>query len=129
MNIKEIIKNFALLLASVILSYIIAEYFYNQIYSLIYGKSTGGGLFYVYEEAAKSIAVMVLNFIFFTSLNFTAFGGPKKYWWIGILLIPAIIFEVYFGLETIYIPITIGLIGWVIGFLVSKVLMKMKKAQ
>lgn len=61
-----------------------------------------------------------LSYVFFLTLIFTLFGGEKKYWWIGILLIPAAIFEVYFDAEHIYFPIILGLVGWLIGTLILK---------
>ena len=63
----------------------------------------------------------IFSYIFFVLLVFTAFGDSKKYWWIGILLIPAVIFELYFDSERIYIPIVAGLLGWLIGFAIYKV--------
>ena len=63
-----------------------------------------------------------LAYVFFLPLLFTAFGGQKKYWWIGILLLPAAAFEIYFDWAHIYFPIIIGLIGWFIGFGISRLL-------
>ena len=61
-----------------------------------------------------------LSFLFFLTLFFTAFGTKNKYWWIGILLIPAAIAEVYLDREHIYIPIALALLGWVIGFPIAR---------
>ncbi len=56
-----------------------------------------------------------LAYIFSLTLLFTAFGGAKKYWWIGVALIPAVFFEVYFDLQHLYFPIAIGLVAWLVG--------------
>ena len=65
-------------------------------------------------------------FIFFLTLLFTAFGGAKKYWWIGILLIPAALFEAYFDLPHIYFPAVLGVIGWFLGLLLFKIVNRAK---
>lgn len=124
-KIIGIITNLALLCLAIFFSYLFAGRFYDSIYSFIYGSSAGG-LFIVYEKVAEFLTVLVLSSIFFISLIFTAFGDSTKYWWVGILLIPAVAFELYFDLEHIYIPIAIGLIGWIIGFIVSKIVAKLK---
>jgi|SRR3989344_52865 len=59
-------------------------------------------------------------FILFLIIIFVAFGGPRKYWWIAILLVPAAVFEIYFDLEHIYFPIALGLVGWSVGYLIAK---------
>ena len=61
-----------------------------------------------------------LSYIFFLTLLFTAFGARNKYWWIGILLIPAALVEIYLDLPHIYIPIALALLGWLIGFGIAK---------
>jgi hypothetical protein len=114
----KIIKNLSLLLISFILSYLVSGLFFGKIYEVLYGGSSG--LFIIYEGIAKLFFVFVLVFIFSMVLLFTAFGDRKKYWWIGILLIPAALFEIYFDFQHIYIPILLGLIGWGIGFGIRK---------
>ena len=68
-----------------------------------------------------------LSYIFFLTLLFTAFGGEKKYWWMGVLLIPVAIFELYFDSAHIYFPIALGLAGWLIGFLLAKLIANFAK--
>ncbi len=92
-----------------------------------------GDLYYRLFPSPTSVFVANFNFligiplayIFFLFLIFTAFGDNKKYWWIGILLIPAVLFELYFDLEHIYIPIVFGVAGWLLGFLISKLFQKL----
>ena len=121
--LMKIMRNLVLLFGSMIISYFLAGYFYHSLYGFVYGDSDGG-FFAIYVEAAKVLIILVLSFIFFTPLLFTSFGDSKKYWWIAISLIPALFFEIYFGLGYIYIPIIAGLIGWGIGFTISRVVSK-----
>lgn len=122
--IKSVMMNLVLLGIAIIFSYYFSGYLYDPIYSLIYAKSDGG-FFAIYVQAAKFLAILIIAFIFSLLLIFTALGDSKKYWWIGVLLIPAVLFELYFDLEHIYIPIVVGLIGWVIGFGISKLTKKL----
>ncbi|MBI5734175.1 MAG: hypothetical protein HY973_04530 [Candidatus Kerfeldbacteria bacterium] len=92
-------------------------------------SSPAGGLYYKFFGPSTSfidftsLVGLPLSYIFFLTLILTAFGGTKKYWWIGILLIPAAAFEVYFDWGHIYFPITVGLIGWLIGLGIYKLLL------
>ncbi|MDP3935309.1 MAG: hypothetical protein Q8Q46_03790 [Candidatus Giovannonibacteria bacterium] len=115
-DLKNLIKNLAILIVASLISYYFSYYF-GQLYNyFIYSGSTFVDL--------TGVIGLPLSYIFFLTLLFTAFGGSKKYWWIGILFIPAVIFEVYFDLAHIYFPIILGLLGWLLGFLVSKFLPK-----
>ena len=108
-------RHFSLLLITAVLTYLTAFYagsFYCRII-----PCEGG---WIGGDAIDYIIGLPLSFVLFLTFLFTAFGGTKKYWWIGILLIPAFVFELYFDLTHIYFPILLGLGGWVLGFLVSK---------
>lgn len=85
-----------------------------------YGRVFGGGTWVDFS----SVIGLPLSYLFFLPLLFTAFGDKHKYWWIGLLSIPALAFELYFDLEHIYVPIILALLGWVIGLGISKVLVK-----
>ncbi|MDP3784697.1 MAG: hypothetical protein Q8R12_01310 [bacterium] len=122
-DLKNLIKNLAILFVVLVLAY----FFANQVGSLYayffpQQGGGGGGLFAISDAFAVGLMGIPLSYIFFLALFFTAFGGSKKYWWMGILLIPAVVFEVYFDLEHIYFPIILGLAGWLLGFLVSKII-------
>src|SRR3989344_1571833 len=108
------LKKFTILLIVLLVS----NYFSTTATNL-YDKFFDSGSSFVNLDALVGFP---LAYVFFLSLLFTAFGGAKKYWWLGILLIPAAAFEVYFDLEHIYFPIILGLAGWVLGYLVSKFL-------
>ena len=113
--------NIAEFVAALILSYFLAFYM-GGIYSYFFPQA--GGLFTIPEKTGYFIIGLPLSYIFFLTFFFTTFGWKQKYWWVGILLIPAVAFEVYFDLPHIYFPIVLGLAGWLLGFLISKFLPK-----
>ena len=104
---KNILKNLGLLLISLGVSYLAASFTGNTYQKLF--KDYGSWI------DVSSLIGLPLAYIFFLILLFTAFGGAKKYWWIGVGLIPAVLFEVYFDLQHLYFPIAIGLVGWLVG--------------
>ena len=116
----KIIKNILLLFLVLILSYFFSVYFGNLYKIITHDYGTWIDL--------SSIVGIHYGYVFFLLFIFTVFGDSTKYWWIGILFIPTLIFETYFDLryQYIYIPIVIGLIGWVIGFVISKIIDKLK---
>lgn len=75
----------------------------------------------------RGIAGLPFAYIFFLFLLFTTFGKKGKYWWAGILVLPAIAFEVYFDLVHLYFPIALGIIGWMIGIGIAKIIHYYKK--
>lgn len=92
---------------------------FSSLYAIrLYGVFFNQGSTFVRLDA---LAGFPLAYTFFLPLLFTAFGGNKKYWWVGILLIPAAIFEIYFDLSHIYFPVLLGLAGWLIGFPLAKI--------
>ena len=95
-----------------------ASYFLSGLAGLWYEKLFPGPT--IADVNISPLLGLPLSYIFFLFLLFTAFGGNKKYWWLGILLIPAAVFELYFDLEHIYFPILLGLLGWVLGWLLTK---------
>ncbi|MBI5734180.1 MAG: hypothetical protein HY973_04555 [Candidatus Kerfeldbacteria bacterium] len=98
---------------------LLCSYLFSPLAGELYDKvvrSVGGWIDF------RPLIGLPAAFIFFLPLLFTAFGGLKKYWWIGILLLPAAAFEVYFDWAHIYFPIAIGLIGWLLGLGISRLL-------
>lgn len=123
-DLKSLIKNLTILIVVLVLAYFSAIYFGN-FYEYFFPQSDSGGSFFsIPREAGEWLLGLPLSYIFFLALLFTAFGGSKKYWWIGVLLIPAVIFEVYFDFSHIYFPIALGAIGWLLGFLIQKLLLR-----
>ena len=114
------IKNIFLLVLSLAGGYLLGRLF-STIY-LNFFPGSGGSFI-----DGRALIALPLNYIFSIFVLFTAFGDSKKYWWIGILLLPAILFELYFDLIHIYFPIVVGLAGWGLGLGVEKVVAKLKK--
>lgn len=114
-------KNIIILIVVLVLTYFSAEPA-GKFYADFLNLPTGFGSFIAPSYTYNFFDGFPLVYIFFLILLFTAFGGNKKYWWIGILLIPAVIFEVYFDLAHIYFPIALGILGWLLGWAVSKLL-------
>src|SRR3989344_4165899 len=121
---KDFLRNLGLFVITCALAFLLALKF-GYCYNYFFPQSPGGGFFWGPSFAQiVGIIGLPLAYMFFLSLLFTAFGGLKKYWWIGILLIPAVIFEVYFDLTHIYFPILLGLVGWALGWGISKLMPK-----
>lgn len=112
-------KNIFLLALALVLSYFLSPYI-GRMYDSIFPSTPGGYIDF------SSLIGLPLAYIFFLTLLFTAFGGTKKYWWIGIGLIPAVLFEVYFDLQHLYFPIVIGLASWLLGRGLNLLLAKRK---
>lgn len=121
----KILRNILLIVVALVAAFILSVFF-GATYSYLF-KSVGGGLFSMSSSASNQIIGLPIAYIFFVGLLFTAFGGSKKYWWIGILLLPAILFELYFDLIHIYFPIAVGLVGWGLGLGVEKGLKMISK--
>ena len=101
------LKNLGLIIIAVAISYVSSEYF-GQLYMKV---TNDPGTF----VDTRSLIGLPLSYIFFLTVLLTVFGGNKKYVWLGILLIPAAAFELYFDLDHIYFPLLLGLAGWSIG--------------
>src|SRR3989344_2836621 len=115
---KDFIKKIIILFAMLVFSYFSA-FFIGDWYDKLFPSPKS-----IFLGDFRFITGLPLSYTFFLSLLFTAFCGAKKYWWIGILLIPAVIFEVYFDLTHIYFPILLGLVGWALGWGISKLMPK-----
>ena len=111
-DMKNLIRNVVILLGVIIL----AHFFAIQAITL-YDKFIDIGSSWI---DLSYFLGYPFSYIFFLTLLFTAFGAGNKYWWIGILLIPAALVEIYLDLNHIYIPIALALLGWLLGFAVSK---------
>ncbi len=116
------LKDIIILVFTLIISGFFSQYLGNIYESLF--PSSGS----ITSVDLTSLAGFPLAYEFFLPLLFTAFGGAKKYWWIGVLLLPAVAFEVYFDLSHIYFPVILGLIGWALGLLAFKLLLKINKS-
>ena len=115
----KILKNILLIITALLFVYFFA-YEFGKFYLNFYPDAGGSFL------DGTGIVGIPLAYIFFIILLFSAFGDVKKYWWIGILLLPAVLFEVYFDLIHIYFPIAIGIVGWLLGKGIEIILKKIQ---
>jgi len=112
----EILKKIILFICTMIVSG------YFSVYAIsLYDRFFNSGSAFVQMRALVGFP---LSYIFFLSLLFTAFGGKQKYWWMGILLIPAAAVELYLDASHIYFPVVLGIVGWLVGWLIAKFLPK-----
>ncbi len=115
------IKNLILLLVVLVLSTfssIYVGYEYSKFFPII----TGLGGFIVPEDIYHIVYGMPLAYLFFSPFIFTAFGDKNKYWWIGLSILPAVGFELYFDFRHFYLPVAIVALGLLIGYAFSTVL-------
>ena len=111
-----------LTILTVLLSTLVAASFLGKFYDYFFSLPNGFSGFVIPGSWGNFIDGVHLSYVFSVPFSFGLLGGSKKYWWIGILLIPAAAFEIYFDLAHIYFPIALGLLGWVIGWGISKAL-------
>lgn len=119
-------KKLLILAGVLILMYLLAEQL-GRFYVYFFPQPIGHGSLLsapIPRSGENFLIGLPLSYSFFLPLLFTAFGGSKRYWWIGILLLPAAAFEVYFDLAHIYVPVALGFLGWTVGFSMSKAVLK-----
>ena len=115
----KILKNIGLFALSLLASFASADYFYIKIYGLFFGTTSG---FFGTGGIGGVLIGLVIAYILFTSLLFTAFGDKKKYWWVGVLLLPVAWFIIKFDLTHWYFYLALAVAGWLVGWLISKLL-------
>ncbi len=109
-------------MTSYVLSYIVAPYF-AYIYAMFSSDSLGGT--FITPAAAEIIVGVPLGLIALLIFLLTGFGGNDRWWWIGVAVIPAVLFEILFDPFHIYFPIILGLIAWGLGYVANKTLWKL----
>ena len=77
---------------------------------------------------AVAIAGFPMVYILLITLLFTAFGVAKKYWWMGISLIPAAFVVFYLDWYHWYFWIAGGFLGWLVGFGIQKLFARKSSA-
>lgn len=115
-DLKNLIKNIGIFLGVLVFTGLFSQYIGNLYKKLFHDYGTFISL--------TSLSGAPLAYVFFLTLLFAAFGGTRKYWILGVLLIPAVVFEAYLDLSHIYFPIALGVLGWPLGLVVRKFLLK-----
>ena len=114
-------KNILLLVLVLVLSYFTAAFFGKLYYNFVPFE---GGFFSGPRSASEFLAGLSLAYLALVLFFYTGFGDNTRKWWIGILLVPVIFFELFFDLRHIYFPVILGLIAWMVGFGISKLMAK-----
>lgn len=111
-------KKIGLILVAIVLGIISAYFAGSWYYDLYpsYGFFGWGGEAFIY------LIGFPMGYLFFLFLFFTAFGGKKKYWWIGIAGAPALLFLAYFDFSHLYFHVLFPIVGWLIGWGVSRLI-------
>ena len=110
----KILKNVFLVFVAVFISMIFPQTF-GEIYANMFNDHGFG-------VAAAGLAGIPIVYILLISLLFIIFGDRKKYWWMGISLIPAAFVVFYLDWYHWYFWIAVGLLGWLVGFGIQKLL-------
>ena len=92
-------------------SYLFAETF-GKFFSLFFSDTIGGEI--IGTKNSQFFIGLPLSYIFFLMLLLVGFGNNRKYWLVGVLLLPALWFELKFDLRHIYFPISIGVGAWIL---------------
>ena len=115
----KILKNLSAPIISLIAAYFIGPSIFWKLYERFFPPSPGSG-FFGFEAVGEALAGVVLAYIFFIAITFTILGDDKKYWWTGILLLPAAWFVVQFDLAHWWFYVLLALAGWLIGLEIRK---------
>lgn len=116
-------KNIWGLVLAVILSKITAPYFggfYNKFY-----PQSGDWIYSVAD--AISFAGFLIAYIFFIFFVFEIINSAnKKKWFFGSLL-PVFVFYLIGGINFLYFPVLVGLVGFVLAFIIRKIVAKIRR--
>ena len=121
-------KNVALAVVAAVFAYFMASFF-GFIYDFVLGipRTFGIASFVSGPDIEKFFAGIIPAYILFITFLFMSFGFGKKHWWIGVLLLPAVAFVIYFDLSHFWFYILVGLAGWLAGLGIAKILPFLKK--
>ena len=111
----NIIKNSLLIIVSLAISITISTTMGNW-----YLDFYGGGSW----VDVTSFIGLPLAYLLLIPLVFCIFGDKNKYWWIGLSILPAVGFELYFDFRHFYLPVAIVALGLLIGYAFSVILSK-----
>jgi len=110
-------RNIIILIFILLVAPLLGKYI-GQLYISFFPIDVGAGFFGF--DLDTPLSIYVATYTSLVTLVFTAWGLGKKYWWMGVLLVPALAFVLYFDLARIWFYILVGLVGWAIGYGISK---------
>jgi len=94
----------------------------------VFGSQDGGFFVFTFSGVgAQQMIGIVPAFVLFMFFLFTAFGGKKKYWWVGILLLPVVWFVWKFDLAHWYFYVGLALAGWIVGWIIGKLISSFRR--
>lgn len=109
---REIFKGVWLFVVAIIVSYVTASYF-GVVYD--YFAPQHDSLFGAPKEITNLIVGFPFAYTFFIVLLFQAFSVKHKQRWLMVLLAPIGLLWLLGDLAHIYLPLILGLLGWVLG--------------
>lgn len=115
---KKLLFNFGMIFVSVLVSLMSATFIgtiYGQLFPENFQATWIGG-----PGAWEMIIGFPLALIFFLSLGLALSEKSQRYLLAVILVVP-VLFELYFDLGHIYIPIILGLVGYSAGWMIRKI--------
>ena len=124
----KILKNIILLVIALVGAYFTAEWF-GVLYTKLIGvtQAHGLGAFWGSEDLLNLSSGIIPAFVAYLTVLFTAFGGKKKYWWVGILLLPVLWFVWKFDLAHWYFYVGLALAGWIVGWIIGKLISSFRR--
>jgi len=121
----KVFKNIMLCVAVAVVTILLSIPF-GKLYLLLFPQH-GESLFLSSALLDDLFSGIYWSYIFSLTFLFTAFGGKKKYWWVGILLLPVLWFVVKFDLAHWYFYVGLAVAGLIIGWLLSKLISTFRK--
>lgn len=126
----EFLKGFGIFVLAVIFSYIVSVSGAPFDWYLVFiGEGARSSDFFAgYAELGKLLFNLIITYAFFVTLLFTSIKRSSQYWWIGILLLPVVVFFLWVGagsnvpLAVSFSFVAAALIGWGVGLGVRKIL-------
>jgi len=111
----KLVKSFLLYLVLIIGIILVAAYssvFFAGFANNYLGLNWGGGWLDL-----SDILGIFLGYALYVSFILTLFGGEKKYWVLGFLLVPLLFLELIDGdLKFFGFSVLLALVGWALGF-------------
>lgn len=128
----ELLKGVGILVSALVFSYVLAAIgFPYHWYLFIIGDNVNySGFFAGYAVLGVFFLNMIATYALLIPLLFSTLNFRKKYWWIAILLLPLLIFSLWLGdvaLPLIPAIILAAIVGWGIGVVLHKLILKFRK--